>query len=155
MDYELIEARSQIIEQFMILYSQIMNSQKKYLTEHGIDDITVQDVHILETVALSNKPTVSSLANVTSLTRSKITKGTMSVELKKLEKAGYVARERSRSDRRVSYFSLTKKGVEAMNIHAHFHNRLNELVAKYTSEVDVEVLIRSLDALIGSLDNLV
>ena len=155
MDYELIEARSQIIEQFMILYSQIMNSQKKYLTEHGIDDITVQDIHILETIALSNKPTVSSLANVTSLTRGKITKGTMSVELKKLEKLGYVQRKRSRSDRRVSYFSLTKKGMEAMNIHGMYHSQLNELVARYTSEVDVEALIKSLDALIGSLDNLV
>lgn len=155
MDYELIEDRGQVIEQFMILYAQVMNAQKKYLIDHGIDDISIQDIRIIETIALSNKPTVSSLANVTSLTRGKITKGTMSVELKKLEKLGYIQRERSRLDRRVSYFSLTKKGLNAMNIHGMFHNQLNELVAKHTGDVDVEVLIRSLDALIGSLDNLV
>ncbi len=155
MDYELIEDRGQVIEQFMILYAQIMNAQKKYLIDHGVDDISVQDIHIIETIALSNKPTLSSLANVTSLTRNKITKGTMSVELKKLENLGYIKRERSRSDRRVSYFSLTKKGMAVMNIHGNFHSQLNELVARHTSEVDVKVLIRSLDALIGSLDNLV
>ncbi len=154
MDYELIEARGTIIDQFMVLYHQILSSQKKFLINHGVTDITVQDVHILETISLSNKPTVSSLANVTSVTRGKITKGTMSVELKKLEKLGYIEREKSKQDRRVSYFALTPKGEAVMEIHDEFHEALNDKVAKYTSEVDTEVLIKSLDALIGSLDKI-
>jgi DNA-binding MarR family transcriptional regulator len=65
----------------------------------------------------------------------KISVSALTIAMNKLEKKGYVRRERDSEDHRIVKVSLTPSGLEAFEYHDAFHKKMvNDALAQLTSE---------------------
>ena len=88
---------------------------KSLITEE-FNDISVNDMHVIEAIGLEEPQASSVVAR-----RLDITMGTLTKAIDGLNDKGYVNRVRSEQDKRVVLLSLTEKGMAAFHHHAMFH----------------------------------
>ncbi len=120
------------------------------LENHGIKGIVPSHGDILVILFQEEKCSMKDLAN-----RINRTKPTVTVLVEKLMEYGFVEREKSRTDNRVTYVKLTNKGIElkpifddiSKKIDALFYGDLNDgepeifekLLLKVNSKLDKEI----------------
>ena len=80
---------------------------KKQLAEQGLPDMVSSHGNILFRLSTNGRMTMSELSK--NIHRDK---STTTVLVKKLENAGYIQRETSETDNRVTYILLTEKGAD-------------------------------------------
>ena len=71
----------------------------------------------------------------------------------RLEKKGCITRERSDSDRRMVFLSLTRYGRVVYRLHERFHKRMVEKVIKDFSEEELIMLSKALSGLNEFFEN--
>lgn len=87
-------------------------------------DLTINEVKILYAIVLSkSRPTPTLIAK-----RLNVTKGTLTTNIDKLVKKGYVMRMESSSDARVTYLILSESGKSAVEIYIDFHDSIIDAV---------------------------
>ena len=85
---------------------------KKELKKHGINDLSVSHGSILSVLYENNdKLTMKKIANLINRDKSTVNK-----KNKKLEKLGYIKRIKCQQDKRITFISLTQKGLDIQNI---------------------------------------
>ena len=70
-----------------------------------------------------------------------------------LSRVRFLVKKRSKTDQRVYYLKLTKKGFEALKIHDQFHKELADLYQSAIPEEHVEWLLQTLGQIKINLDN--
>lgn len=131
------------------LFNDILDIESKAVITGDFDDITNNDMHIIEAIGdqeLKNMSTVAKALNVTL--------GTLTIAINSLVKKGYVTRQRSERDKRVVFISLLPKGVKAYNHHQKFHKDMVEATIRELGGEEIEVLIRALQNLKGFFLNI-
>ena len=123
------------------LFRDVMDIEQKAIITEEFQDITNNDMHIIEAVGLGGG-NMSSIA-----AKLKITVGSLTTSMNSLVKKGYVKRERSEKDRRVVFIQLTNEGRMAYHHHAEFHRQMTEAVLEELNENETEVLVKALDGL--------
>ena len=105
-------------------------------------NLTINEIHLLEAAARGgeNGIPVSDIAAILSLPPPSVT-----VAVKKLEKKGYVTRERDEEDGRVVNVRLTPEGVRVNKVHRRFHRSMAIKIAQDFSEEEKQVFLRGLD----------
>lgn len=105
------------------------------LENHGIEGIVPSHGDIMVHLFAGEKYTMRELAE--KINRSK---PTVTVLVEKLADYGYVAKEKSTADSRVTFISLTAKGLALKPAFDNISAKLNALVYKSMSEAEAEAL---------------
>lgn len=105
------------------------------LEEHGIEGIVPSHGSIFWTLFAEGPCTMKELAE-----KIHRTKPTVTVLVDKLVDYGYVAKEKSPEDNRVTYISLTEKGLSLKPSFEEISQKLNQRVYSGLTEREAEVL---------------
>lgn len=129
-------------EVLVSLFRDIMDIEQQAIVTQEFNDITNNDMHVIEAIGISEPKNMSSIAKILS-----VTVGTLTIAMNSLVKKGYVIRERGKEDRRVVYISLSEKGKQAYDCHAQFHKAMINGVMEELSEDEMKALIKALTKL--------
>lgn len=124
------------------LFNQVMELEGKAVITSDFQDITNNDMHIIEAIGIEEPRNMSAIAR-----RLSVTVSTLTTNMNGLEKKGYITRERSQKDKRVVYVILTEKGKKAFYHHRDFHKKMIKAIVKDLSEEEMELLYRCLQNL--------
>ena len=124
------------------LFRDIMDIEGKAIITEEFQDISNNDMHIIEAIGLHEKKNMSTVAKALS-----VTIGTLTIAINSLVKKGYVDRVRSEQDRRVVYISLTPKGEKAYKHHEEFHRQMILATIEGLSEEETRILVKVLSNL--------
>lgn len=124
------------------LFRDIMDIEQKAIITEEFQDITSNDMHVIEAIGIGEPKNMSSIAKTLS-----VTVGTLTIAMNSLVKKGYVFRERGKEDRRVVYISLSERGKAAYEHHAKFHRAMIDSVSKELSPKELKMLVETLTKL--------
>lgn len=121
------------------LFRDIMELEEQAIITQEYQDITNNDMHVIEAIGVGEPKNMSTIAKLLS-----VTVGTLTIAMNSLVKKGYVIRERGKEDRRVVYISLSEKGLRAYRHHEEFHRQMIESVLENLTEDETESLVKAL-----------
>lgn len=121
------------------LFRDIMELEEQAIITQEYQDITNNDMHVIEAIGVGEPKNMSTIAKQLS-----VTVGTLTIAMNSLVKKGYVIRERGKEDRRVVYISLSEKGLRAYRHHEEFHRQMIEAVLENLTEDETESLVKAL-----------
>ena len=124
------------------LFRDVMDIEQKAIITEEFQDITNNDMHIIEAIGMNEPKNMSTIAREIS-----VTVGTLTIAMNSLVKKGYVLRERGKEDRRVVYISLTERGRAAYVQHARFHKAMIDSISDELTSEEMELLIKTLTKL--------
>lgn len=124
------------------LFRDVMDLEARALITEEFQNITNNDMHVIEAIGMDEPKNMSSVAKELS-----VTVGTLTIAINSLVKKGYVKRERSEKDRRVVYISLTELGEKAYLHHEQYHKDMVKAMIKEIPEEQMEVLMKGLNNL--------
>lgn len=129
-------------EMLVNLFNNVLDMEGRAVITGDFQDITNNDMHILEAVGIGEPKMMSAIA-----TRLCVTVSTLTINMKGLEKKGYLVRERSEEDKRVVLVTLTEKGRKAFFHHRDFHKKMIKALMKDLDEEQKKVLYKCLNNL--------
>ncbi|MBR6514551.1 MAG: MarR family transcriptional regulator [Clostridia bacterium] len=117
------------------------------LEEHAIgeEDISVNEVHIIEAVAELAQCGESTMKNIAK--RLNLSAGATSVAVNTLVNKGYLRRENGLEDRRKIFIFITEKAQKAEKKHQDFHADMIHSIAARLNEEELATLSKSLISL--------
>lgn len=121
------------------LFRDIMMLEERAIVTPEYQDITNNDMHVIEAIGIDQQKNMSTIAKALS-----VTVGTLTIAMNSLVKKGYVIRERGVEDRRVVYISLSEKGRKAYLHHQEFHRRMIDAILKDLTADETESLVKAL-----------
>ena len=121
------------------LFRDIMELEEQAIITQEYQDITNNDMHVIEAIGVGEPKNMSTIAKLLS-----VTVGTLTIAMNSLVKKGYVIRERGKEDRRVVYISLSEKGLRAYRHHEEFHRQMIEAGLENLTEDETESLGKAL-----------
>ena len=124
------------------LFRDVMDIEQKAIITEEFQDITNNDMHIIEAIGMNEPKNMSTIAREIS-----VTVGTLTIAMNSLVKKGYVLRERGKEDRRVVYISLTERGRAAYVHPARFHKAMIDSISDELTSEEMELLIKTLTKL--------
>ncbi len=101
------------------LLNEILVMEQKIVLSGKFQDITNNDIHVIDTIGIDQPKNMSTVAKNMS-----VTVGTLTIAINNLVKKGYVLRVRSTEDRRVVLLSLSVKGVEVYKANRQFRKEM-------------------------------
>lgn len=134
--------RHSINELLVNLFNHVMDMEGKAVITSQFQDITNNDMHIIEAIGVEEPRNMSVIAH-----KMAVTVSTLTTNMNGLERKGYIRRERSQEDKRVVYVLLTDKGRKAFYHHRDFHKKMIKAIVKDLSEEEMEILYRCLQNL--------
>ncbi len=108
-------ARYTLNELLVSLFNLILSLEERNLKKSGVT-LTMNDVHIIENIKKIKGNTMTQLAN-----KLMVTQGTLTTNVNKLIKKGYVTRIKDEKDKRIVRLEITEKAEKVMAIHDAFH----------------------------------
>jgi len=127
---------TQIVLDTVEMISQLMGELESRAFElEGFSDVTMNQMHYLETIAKLGKPTFGDLAEELDVTRPSVTG-----IVKKLINSGYIAKEQSEKDGRVFFLLLTDKGKRFNELHTEVHRILAHRITVNLNEDEISIL---------------
>lgn len=124
------------------LFRDVMSLEEHAIITQEYQDITNNDMHVIQAIGLGEPKNMSTIARMLS-----VTVGTLTIAMNSLVKKGYVTRERGQEDRRVVYISLSEKGRKAYQHHEEFHRRMIDAVLEDLTQEETESLVSALKKL--------
>ena len=118
------------------MISQLMGElESKAFEQEGYSDITMNQMHYLDTIADLGEPTFGDLAENLGVTRPSV-----STIVKKLIKTGYLTKSKSKIDGRVYFLLLTEKGIRFNELHNEVHQILARRITENLNQDEIEKL---------------
>ena len=139
---EHMSPRETINDILVNLFNEIWKLEEDAIITEEFQDITNNDMHIIEAVGLSGENTMSMVAK-----KMGITAGSLTTSVNGLVNKKYVVRQRSDQDRRVIFLRLTGKGVKAYEHHQEYHRQMTDAVLNNLEEAEIPVLVKTLKRL--------
>ena len=136
------QTKRSINELLVNLFNHVMDMEGKAVITPQFQDITNNDMHIIEAIGIEEPRNMSAIAHKLAVTVS-----TLTTNMNGLEKKGYIKRERSQEDKRVVYVLLTEKGKKAFYHHRDFHKKMIKAIIKDLTDEEMELLYRCLQNL--------
>lgn len=137
-----MDINSTLNEVLVKLFRNINTIEEKAIRTEEYQDVTTNDMHVIEAIGLDTAKNMTSVAKELD-----VTTGTLTIAVNSLVKKGYVDRVRSEEDRRVVLISLSDKGKKAYLHHQKFHEDMIESVVDELTEEEQRVLEKALTKL--------
>ena len=122
------------------LFNEIWELEEKAIITEEYKDISNNDMHIIEAIGLGKGNNMSAIAK-----KLNITVGSLTTSMNSLVNKKYAVR--IRSEERVVYIRLTKKGEKAYRHHEDFHTQMTQAVVDKLTEEEIPVLLKTLNGL--------
>ena len=142
-----VKSREVINSLFVDVFNSILHLEENFMVERLGNRVTINEVHVIEAIILSEKKSMGSVAK-----RLMVTEGTLTTSINKLLQKGLIEKKRDEFDRRVYLLSLTDEAEKIMAIHKEFHEMMINHVLD-DPNID-DSLIDSLKSLKEFFDNL-
>lgn len=126
-------------EMLVNLFNHVMDIESQAVITEEFKDISNNDMHIIEAVGVEEPRKMSEVAK-----KLAVTQGTLTTTITGLEKKGYVVRDRSESDKRVVYVTLTERGKKAFYHHRDFHKNMIKSVVVGLDDEEKRLLYKCL-----------
>jgi DNA-binding MarR family transcriptional regulator len=140
-----MEDAGKVINSVLVnLVNEVWVQEGKAIITGEFQDITNNDMHIIEAIDLGEGNNMSVIAK-----KLNVTVGTLTTAINSLVKKNYVERRRSDEDRRVVYVKLTEKGIKAYKHHEDYHRQMTQAILGRLEEEEIPVLVKALEALKG------
>lgn len=122
-------------------YRSIVKVEEAMLKSLSRDQLSISEMHMLEGISKGGEDgrTITSLAQ-----EMKITLPSVTMTVKKLEKKGYVTKERDGSDGRMVCVKLSRIGHRAEIAHRYFHRHMIKTITASIPKEEQAVLLRAL-----------
>lgn len=124
------------------IFDKILVTEERALSKGYFKDLSVAEMHTLESIGLYEEKTMSETAATLG-----VTTGTLTVAVDRLVRKGYVERHRDEHDRRVVRVHLTRQGKLAYRLHHKFHTLLVDRLITPLDDVQRDVLLRTLQGI--------
>lgn len=134
-----MDTYSTLNEVLVKLFRDITDIQQKAIITEEFEDITNNDINVIEAIGIGEPKNMSSIAKELS-----VTVGTLTIAMNSLVKKGYVVRMRGETDRRVVYISLSEKGRVVYDRHTRFHKEMIDAVITQLQPDELEALLKGL-----------
>ncbi len=105
------------------------------LANNGIKGLVPSHGDILMLLYKHEKLTMKEIAQ-----KIRRTKPTVTILIDKLEKLGYLCREKSQEDNRITYIALTKAGKDFERVFTQISDELNKIMYKNFSDEESKIL---------------
>ena len=112
------------------LFRDVMDLEEQAIITQEFQDITNNDVHVIQAIGTGEPKNMSMIAKELS-----VTVGTLTIA---------VTRERGKEDRRVVYISLSEKGKHAYEHHEQFHHNMIDAILQDLTPDETESLVKAL-----------
>jgi DNA-binding MarR family transcriptional regulator len=132
---------SELNEILVDTFKSILKIEELSLKYQGLKDLSINEMHLLEEVGKSGDGgvTVGDLAQKLGITPPSVT-----AAINKLEKKGYVNKNRCNNDGRVVYVSLTKLGKKIDSVHRYFHRQMIRNISGELNEEEKAILYKGI-----------
>ena len=137
-----VDSYGTLNEVLVNLFRDVMEIEQRALESSEFQDLTNNDMHVIEAIGIQEPKNMSTIARTLS-----VTVGTLSIAMNSLVKKGYVIRQRGQTDRRVVYISLSEKGKAAYQHHARFHQEMIQSIVEQLTEDELAALTKALTCL--------
>ncbi|WP_180365103.1 MarR family winged helix-turn-helix transcriptional regulator [Kandleria vitulina] len=134
-----ISQRELINDSFTCLFQKMHVLEDYYLKQKGIKDLSSNELRILDITTQMQCPTMGDIAH-----RSKLSNGTITITMSKLEKKGYAQRIRDEIDKRIVRVKLTPVGLKAVRCRKKFFEELIDHACEDQHIVSDELLLNTL-----------
>lgn len=124
------------------LFNSVLKMEEDAIKSSSRHNLSITEVHTLTAIGAGKAKTMTQVA--TSL---KISVSTLTTAINKLVDKKYVNRFRVPEDRRIVKIELTEEGIEAVQEHEAFHNKMIDDVVSELKEEEQGILLQSLDNL--------
>lgn len=125
-----------LIEIIAKLSREIVEMEELAKEQFNFNELTLTQMHYLETINQLHNPNLTELA-----TEMNLTKPTVKVAIDKLIEKDYIFRVQSDEDRRSAHLHLTEKGKLINRMHDSAHQNLAEMMSKNLEEVELRQLV--------------
>ncbi len=129
-------------------FQSVLRIEEQALDNRLTAGLSMSDIHTITAIGLYEQNSMSVVAE-----RLEVTLATLTSAVKKLERLGYVHRERSEEDRRQVLISLTAKGRKAYHAHRLFHEKMIAAALEGLTPEEQQVLARALASVKGFFDS--
>lgn len=133
-----------LISRLSALMGQVEEAAKE---EYRFNELTLTQMHYLETINNLENPNLTELAAEMNLT-----KPTITVIVDRLIEKDFVVKVKSDDDRRSAHLHLTEKGKQINQMHDHAHRILAGLFTKGLSGTEQTIFIEILDKVIREVN---
>ena len=137
-----VDSYGTLNEVLVNLFRDVMEIEQRALESSEFQDLTNNDMHVIEAIGIQEPKNMSTIARTLS-----VTVGTLTIAMNSLVKKGYVIRQRGQTDRRVVYVSLSEKGKAAYQHHARFHQEMIQSIVEQLTEDELAALTKALTCL--------
>lgn len=137
------QTRHTLNELLVGLFNYILYIEERNIKQKGVE-LSMNDVHILESIQKASDNSMSHIAR-----RCMITQGTLTTNVAKLIKKGYVIKYKDDEDKRISRLKITDKALDVLAIHDEFHKEMIDKALKNLHLEDNEVLNTSLENILA------
>ena len=134
-----VDSYGTLNEVLVNLFRDVMEIEQRALESSEFQDLTNNDMHVIEAIGIQEPKNMSTIARTLS-----VTVGTLTIAMNSLVKKGYVIRQRGQTDRRVVYISLSEKGKAAYQHHARFHQEMIQSIVEQLTEDELAALTKAL-----------
>ena len=110
-------------------------------------ELSMRQLHYLDTVHRLGHPTLSELALSMEISRPSAT-----AAIGKLSSAGFAVKVSSDEDRRVAHVHLTKKGKRIVRLHEAVHQAVADIFTEALGQRELQQLVRMLNKVIAHLN---
>lgn len=124
------------------IFDKILVTEEKALSKGYFKDLSVAEMHTLESIGLYDSKTMSETAADLG-----VTTGTLTVAVDRLVRKGYVKRQRDEHDRRVVRVQLTRQGKLAYRMHHKFHTLLVDRLVEPLDEAQRKLFLSTLQSI--------
>lgn len=120
------------------VYRSIMKVEEQMLFELSGGKLTLSEIHLLESIGKQQ----GTVASITGLAQDlEITLPSVTATVQRLERKGYVRRDRSSEDARRVHVELTDSGRRAEIAHRYFHRKMvRDLIREFDEEEKAAIL---------------
>lgn len=132
-------AKHTLNELLVGLFNYILYIEEKNLKESGVN-LTMNEVHTLESIQKTRDNSMTYVAR-----RCMVAQSTLTSNVSKLERKGFVNRYKDASDKRITRVSVTEKAHEVLRIHDEFHKKMIDKVVSDLGLNENHLLIDSLE----------
>lgn len=117
-------------------FRDILRIEQRAMEKKGKMPLSIGEVHAIESIAKSDGCTIGDIARDLGLTLATVT-----ATVDRIERKGYVTRQRSEEDRRLVRVFLTDTGRAVDKTHRWFHERMTRGVLEGFTREETEALL--------------
>ena len=129
-------------------YKSIMKVEELMLRDLSNSDLSISEMHMLESI--SKHPAGLHITDIAQ--EQGVTLPSVTTAIQKLERKGYVTKERNAFDARRVRVKLTEKGRRAEIAHRYFHRQMVQAITKGMDEAERAALLSGFGKLNGFLN---